>query len=408
MQPAQPQDESELSALLEEASKEERPLEVIGRASKRDYGRPLQVEGSVQLEAFSGVRFYEPEELVLSVGAATPMAEIETLLDTQKQLLAFEPMDLAPLLSGAMAERRTDSIGGVVACNLAGPRRPKAGAARDHVLGVEGVSGEGARFKTGGRVVKNVTGYDLCKLLSGSFGTLAAMTQITLKGLPRAEKTRTLLFFGLEASTATALFTRAMGSAYEVSAAAHLPEPLAAVSRVDPIREAGGSVTAVRLEGPTPSVMARQAGLRRLLGDLAALGGELHAQRSLQFWREIRDCHPFVGRSDCAIWRLSLPPAKAVEALAALAPAPADAFLDWGGGLLWLARPQQLPEIPGGEALLAALGIHATLVKADAAVRAAQPFFLPRLPATTLLAERIKQSFDPKRVLNPGRLYSGL
>ncbi len=402
-----PKDEGELSSLLEEASAAGRPLEVIGRGSKRSFGRPQQVEAELSLEAFTGVRFYEPEELVLSVGAATPMAEIDALLEETGQVLAFEPMDLGPLLSGKDGEARSDSLGGVVACNLSGPRRPKAGAARDHVLGLAGVNGEGAQFKTGGRVVKNVTGYDLCKLMSGSLGTLAAMTEITVKVLPRAEKTRSLLFFGLDAAQATALFVKAMGSAYDVSAAAHLPKPLALKSGVDLVSGAEASVTALRLEGPEPSVLARQAGLTALLSEIGVVGEELHAMRSRHFWREVRDCRAFVGRSDKAIWRVALPPARLADAVQQLSLASEDYFCDWGGGLLWMARSEE-GSSDNLAAQIEALGGYATLVAAETGARAALPTFLPQDPGRSALAARIKEALDPKGILNPGRLYAGL
>ncbi len=408
METATPRDEAELAEALSEASGGGRPLELVGRGSKRSLGRSTQVAASLSMASFTGVRFYEPEELVLSVGAATPMVEIEALLEEQGQMLAFEPADLGPLLNGETKESRGDSLGGIVACNLSGPRRPKAGAARDHVLGVKGVTGEGACFKTGGRVVKNVTGYDLCKLLSGSFGTLAAITEVTLKVLPRPQKTRTLLFFGLTETEAAALFRTAMGSAYDISAAAYLPAPLASRSGVDLVADPNRSVTALRLEGSAPSVAARQAGLLALLAALATCGEELHAMRSLDFWREVRDCRPLVGREGSAIWRLSIPPASAAAMLRALSPAEEDYFLDWGGGLIWLARPEDAPEPIAFGAFLERLGGHAMLVRANDGLRATLPLFLPEHLELEVLAGRIKDSFDSKRVLNPGRLYAGL
>lgn len=408
MQLMTPTDEGELSTLLEEASAAGRPLELIGRGSKRDYGRPQQVEAEISMEAFSGVRFYEPEELVLSVGASTSMVEIESLLDAHHQMLAFEPMNMAPLLSGALQAGRPDSLGGVVACNLSGPRRPKAGAARDHVLGLAGVNGAGACFKTGGRVVKNVTGYDLCKLLSGSMGTLAALTEITVKVLPRPEKTRTLLYFGLGVEQANALFVQALGSAYDVSAAAHLTEALAPSSAVDLVSAARTSVTALRLEGPEPSVMARQAGLTALLSAFGKPGEELHAKRSLSFWREVRDCHPFADRQGRSIWRLSLPPSRAAEVISALSAKPEEYLLDWGGGLLWLARPGDEASSEVLEEILSRVGGFGVLVAAETASRAVLPSFLPQVPARAALAARIKNALDPKGILNPGRLYAGI
>jgi glycolate oxidase FAD binding subunit len=172
------------------AAGEETPLEIVGHGSKRGIGRPSQAEHVLDLSQLSGVTLYEPEELVLSARAGTPLAEIEALLERHNQQLAFEPMDYGPLLGG---EPGRGTIGGVLGANLSGPRRIKAGAARDHVLGVNAVSGRGEAFKSGGRVVKNVTGYDLSKGLAGSWGTLAVVTDVTFKVLPAAETERTLV-----------------------------------------------------------------------------------------------------------------------------------------------------------------------------------------------------------------------
>ena len=162
---------------------EGKALELVGHGSKQAIGRPAQTDATLDLSALTGITLYEPEELVLSAKAGTPIAEIEALVGAEGQQLAFEPMDYAAIL-GAAAGRGT--IGGVLAANLSGPRRIKAGAARDHFLGCTAVSGRGETFKSGGRVVKNVTGYDLCKLMAGSWGTLAAMTEVTIKTLPGA------------------------------------------------------------------------------------------------------------------------------------------------------------------------------------------------------------------------------
>jgi glycolate oxidase FAD binding subunit len=333
----------------------------------------------------------------------------EAALDEQRQMLAFEPADLGPLLGGPAGAA---SIGGVLACNLSGPRRIKAGAARDHFLGLEAVSGRGELFKSGGRVVKNVTGYDLCKLLCGSHGTLAAMTDVTVKVLPRPEKTYTVLLFGLDDATAAQAMTRALGSPHEVSGAAHLPAALTSGSEVSYVAGAGGAVTALRLEGPGPSVEYRCAALRRELADLGATE-ELHSHNSRLFWRELRDVRPFVERDGTAVWRLSVAPTegpRAVAAIAAELPA-ADAFYDWGGGLVWLAVPSGGAGDAGAavvRAAVAAVGGHATLIRAPLELRAAVEVFQPQDAATAALTQRVKDSFDPRRVLNPGRIYAGL
>ena len=387
------------------AAAEEEPLEVLGRASKRAFGRPVQAGHGLELSGLAGITLYEAEELVLSARAGTPIAEVEAALAEKNQELAFEPPDLGPLLGG---EAGAGSIGGVLACNLAGPRRIKAGAARDHFLGVSAVSGRGEAFKSGGRVVKNVTGYDLCKLMAGSHGTLAAMTDVTVKVLPAAEKTRTVLLLGLDDTGALAAMTRALGSAHEVSGAAHLPAVLAADSEVSYVREAGGAVTALRLEGTGPSVEYRCAALRRELADLGE-SEELHGRNSGTFWQEVRDVRPFVARPERLVWRISVPPQDGSAVIAALDESEALYYYDWGGGLLWLALP---PSKDGGHAALRAAlsdcGGHATLIRGPETLRAAIPVFQPQDPAMAALTARIKDGFDPRRVLNPGRMVAGL
>jgi glycolate oxidase FAD binding subunit len=365
----------------------------------------------IDLSGLTGITLYEPEELVLSARAGTPLAEIEAALAAERQQLAFEPGDLGPLWGGDAGQ---GSIGGMLACNLAGPRRIKAGAARDHFLGFSAVSGRGEAFKSGGRVVKNVTGYDLCKLLAGSHGTLALMTHVTVKVMPAAEKTRSVLLLGLDDKDARAAMTRALQSSHEVSGAAHLPAAIAARSAVSYVAQAGGAVTAIRVEGPGPSVDYRCAALRRELADLGE-SEELHSMNSGALWRELRDVAPFVGRPERPVWRISVAPQDGASLAAAVArDLDAEYFYDWGGGLIWLA-PAGASEDAGAEILRAALstvagafGGHATLIRAPAKVRTAVPVFQPQEPAMAALTERVKDSFDPKRVLNPGRMYAGV
>ena len=308
----------------------------------------------------------------------------------------------------AAARLAAPTLGGALACNLSGPRRIKAGAARDHFLGMHAVSGRGERFKAGGRVVKNVTGYDVCKLLAGSYGTLALMHEVTVKVLPAPERTRTVLVFGLEPAAALDALGAALGSAHEVSGAAHMPAEIAARSAVSYVSGAGAAVSAVRVEGFPASVEARCEALRALLGPFGAVE-ELHSKNSATLWREIRDVRAFAGDSR-PLWRLSVPPASGAAAAARVAEA-ADvrALFDWGGGLLWLAvdGAPDAGEVPVRAAAMA-VGGHATLVRADAPTRAARAVFQPQATGLAALTARIKRAFDPTGVLNPGRMYAGV
>jgi len=399
-----PVDAAELADMVASAVAEEAPLEIVGAGTKRALGRPTQTRATLSLEGFSGISLYEPEELVMAAGAGTALGAIESALDARRQMLAFEPPDLGPLL-GAPAGGQT--IGGVFACNLAGPRRVKAGAARDHLLGAEAVSGRGEPFRTGGRVVKNVTGYDLCKVLCGSWGTLAAMHMVTFKVLPAPETATTVVLGGLGEDDGIAAIGRALAGPFEVSGAAHWPASAAAA--VPALSGVEGSATALRVEGPAPSVRARADGLERLLGGMAPIR-RLDAEASRELWRAARDVLPFAREQVRAVWRLSVPPVSGAQVAARIRTGIADAeiLFDWGGGLLWVAvEPGRDAAEPAIRAAIGPTGGHATLIRAAPDIRARVAVFEPGAPGLAALATRLKDAFDPKRILNPGRMTAG-
>lgn len=386
-------------AAVEWAVAEGAPLEVVGHGSRRGVGRPVQAGHTLDLSGLSGVTLYEPAELVLSAKAGTPLAEIEALLAENRQQLAFEPMDHGPLF-GAPPGRGT--IGGVLAANVSGPRRLKAGAARDHVLGIHAVSGRGEAFKSGGRVVKNVTGYDLSKAMAGSWGTLAVVTDVTFKVLPAAETETTLAVRGLLDDLAVAAMSLALGSSAEVSSAAHLPYP--AVGRLAGGGLGGDPATLLRVEGFGPSVAARLEMLKTLLKNAGPLE-EIAGPASRALWREVRDCLPFAG-GEKPLWRVSMAPSQAHRmAMALRMQAPVSAFYDWQGGLAWLSMEGGAPEADLLRPLVRKFGGgHATLVRAGAAQRAQIAPFEPQPPALAALSARLKAEFDPNDILNPGRM----
>src|SRR5882724_754186 len=398
---SKPRDAKDVEAAVAWALAEGKTLEVLGHGSKRGIGRAAQWDMSLDLSDLSGVTLYEPDELILSAKAGTPLAEIKSLLAAHNQELAFEPMDYGPVFG---AEPGYGTIGGALAVNLSGPRRIKAGAARDHFLGFTAVSGRGETFKSGGRVVKNVTGYDLCKVLAGSYGTLAVMTDVTVKVLPRAETEQTLLVLGLDDAQATRAMSAAMNSSNDVSGAAHFPAPLATIIQA----EAGSAVTALRLEGVAPSVAHRRQSLEVLLKPFGALDA-LQEARSREFWKTVRDAKP-LANDDRVLWRISTAPARGHAVAAAIGQelGQADFFYDWAGGLIWAAMPA-LED--GGAAWIrdALRGEgHATLIRAPAALRAAVPVFEPQDAGLAALTKRVKEGFDPKGVLGPGRMYAGV
>ncbi|MGC1355025.1 MAG: FAD-binding protein [Xanthobacteraceae bacterium] len=402
-----PRDTAEVEQAVQWALAEAKTLEIVGAGSKRAIGRAAQWDVTLDLSGLSGITLCEPAELVLSAKAGTPLVDIEALLASNAQELAFEPLDYGPLFGERPGAA---TIGGVIAANLSGPRRVKAGAARDHFLGVTAVSGRGETFKSGGRVVKNVTGYDLCKLLAGSWGTLAAMTEVTVKTLPSAETEETLLLLARDDAAAAQAMTAAMGSFADVSGAAYLPAGPA--SRVGELSALGGGVAALRLEGVGPSVAHRKELLAKLLAGFGNLES-LSATASRALWRAIRDVAPFAAggpSGDRYVWRISTAPARGVDVGQKLREAAqAESFYDWAGGLIWAALP---PRDDAGvarvRAVVGATGGHATLIRAPAAVRAKLDVFEPQNPALAALTKRVREGFDPRGVLNAGRMWAGV
>lgn len=390
---------------------EKQPLDIVAGATKATIGRAVEIANRLDVGSFSDISVYEPEELVVTAGAATPVAKIEKALARKNQQLAFEPGNLGPLL-GVPAKRfghNGGTIGGTIACNLAGPRRIRFGAARDNLLGFHAVSGRGEPFKSGGRVIKNVTGFDLSKLIAGSFGTLAVMTEVSVRVLPTPEETRTVLVLGCGDDDGIRALTQALQTPYEVSGAAHLPATVAVLSKTSPVATAGGAVTAVRIEGPAPSVVFRCGAIRALLAPFGTVE-ELGRNHSLSFWREVRDVGFFIGDGERQVWKLSVPPTAGADvAREILSGTDGQSFFDWGGGLIWVS----LPPAPDARHelvrdALAMGGGHATLIRAEPEVRARVPVFQPQPAPLAALTRRVKDGFDPARVLNPGRMYEGV
>ncbi|WP_150524692.1 glycolate oxidase subunit GlcE [Roseibium sediminis] len=390
-----PRDAKDVCEAVGWAAAEEQPLEIVGQGSKRSLGRPVQSAHVLDLSGLSGVETYEPAELVLTVRAGTPIREIEQLVAGNGQELSFEPMDMGPLLGREPGE---GTIGGVLGANLSGPRRIKAGAARDHVLGLEAVSGRGELFKSGGKVVKNVTGYDLPRALCGSWGTLSVATEITLKVNPKPETSTSLILENLSDEEAIAAMCKAMGSSAEVSGAAHLP---ASVSE-------GTARTVLRLEGFSASVAYRVKALQQLLKPYGAAQSVADAASEV-LWKSIRDVLPLAGTQD-PVWKVSLAPASgAVFGKIVREQFGATLFYDWSGGLVWLSCPDGAPHVDEiRKAVVSAGGGHATLVRADAPVRSSVDVFEPQPAALVALSSRLKHQFDPKGILNPGRMYSSI
>jgi glycolate oxidase FAD binding subunit len=397
-----PVDERELARVLAEATNSRTPLAVAGAGSKRDVGRPVQAAAVISTGSLRGTTLYEPSEMVFAARAGTPLRQIEADLAANGQMLAFEPVDLGPMLG---QEAGMATLGGVLAANLSGARRISAGAARDHLLGVRAVNGRGEIFKSGGRVMKNVTGYDIARGLSGSWGTLAVVTEVTFKVQPLPETSATLLLVDLPDEIAIEVLSAAMGSPFEVSGAVHVQAPL--VSRLwhEGLSGRGRSVTAIRIENFARSVAYRAGRLRedlRIYGEVH----ELEDESSRAFWEELRQLSPLQGGTD-PVWRISTAPSAAPKVAAAIANyMGGHAIFDWSGGLIWM---EVTATADAGAAdvrrVIATHGGHATLIRADAATRAAVEVFQPLEAGVAALSQRLKSAFDPAGILNPGRMY---
>ena len=362
-----PRNIDDLARIVGAAAADGGKLELRGGGSKAGVGAPRDAE-ILDMTGFSGVLDYDPAELVLTAGAATPLAEIQAAVAERGQMLAFEPFDHGPMFG---RPEGAATIGGVIAAGVSGSRRLSRGAARDHLLGFKAVSGRGEVFVGGGKVVKNVTGYDLCKLVAGSWGRLAALTEVTLKVLPRPPVARSLEVRGLEPAQATQLMSKAMGSQAEVAAAAHAP-----------------GLTVIRLEGVGPSVEARALLIR-------AMGGRLLAEdRAERFWAGLRNPLPKAE----ILWRLSLPPSRAPELLQAL---DGEWRMDWAGGLIWSAPTDATAE--GIRRAADAVGGHAMLMRAPEAMRAEVPALHPAGAGVAALEARVRRAFDPAGVFETGR-----
>ena len=401
-----PTDATEIADAVRSAAASRKTLRIIGADTKTGFGRPAAADLTCDLSSLSGITLLEPEELVMTARAGTRLAEIETALAGTGQQLAFEPPDLGPLYGHPSGKQ---TIGGVIACNLSGPRRVSAGAARDHFLGLEAVTGHGEIIKAGGRVVKNVTGYDLCKLFAGSHGTLGILTSITVKIMPVAQRHMTVIVKGLDDAAANALLRKVVNEPLEISGAAHLPAWAVSETGVPDLVGLGTSATAMRLEGFAVSIDDRIKRLRRQLAghaDIAVFDDDA----CKRFWADLRVLGPAVRRPTDYVWRLSVPPARGAEAVAAIQrQLRADAYYDWSGGLIWCL----LPALGGVcdepiRRCVEAVGGHAVLMRAPDTLREQSPVFHPLSEAKAALVRRIKESFDPDGICNPGRMYAGM
>ena len=393
--------EDEIVAAVAEAARIREPLLIQGNGTKAGMLRPVQAATTLSVAGLSGINLYAPKELIISAWSGTPLPEIAAALTEAGQHLIAEPPDLSALLR---ANGKPQTLGGIVATNLSGPRRVAWGAMRDHVMGVRAVTGRAEVIRSGGRVLKNVTGLDLCKLLTGSHGTLGVITEVTLKVLPAPEATGTLVLPDLDATAGVAILSAALGSPFGVSGATWLPAD--AVARVSGLEAVSGSATLIRIEDFSPSVTYR---IGRLKDQFAVTGAvTLDTAASRAVWKDIRDARPLTAGETDAVWRVSVRPSAGSAVLTALRPAGVTGYLDWGGGLVWLAGPPDAATHAAVEAAANAGGGNWTLMRAPDRLRGAVRVVPDEAAPLARITRQVKMAMDPAGILNPGRIYPGL
>ncbi|GEP12324.1 glycolate oxidase subunit GlcE [Methylobacterium gnaphalii] len=388
-----PSSEQDAAAIIGDAASRRVALRLEGGGTKSWIGRPVSAQTVLSSSGMSGITLYEPSELVVRALSGTPVEDIRALLARHGQELPFEP----PSYEGLYGGRGGSTIGALAAMNLSGPRRISAGAARDCLLGIRFVNGRGEIVKTGGRVMKNVTGLDLVKLMAGSWGTLGFITEVAFKVLPRQRATATLRLVGLSDRGGVNVLTSAMGSPYDVSGAAHVP-----------FSSRGNSETLIRIEGSAASVEARAERLRKVVAEFGSIS-VVDTEASLSIWTSVRELGPLQLRPDDVVWRLSVPPDRAVDVIETANVnnrTGARWFYDWSGGLLWLALPIQADVDSGPiRSAVGTFGGHATLFRAPEELRRQVPVFHPLSAPVMAITNNLKKAFDPSKILNPFLMY---
>ena len=406
-----PNKEKDVSDIIKKFYKSSIPIEIIGSGSKSIIGKPLQCSKTLNLSKLDGVVEYLPEELYIKVKAGTKISKIKNELKKNNQELAFEPIDFGYLFSGIS---NCGTAGGQVACNISGPRRFKAGSTRDHVLGFRAVNGRGEIIKSGGTVVKNVTGYDLSKLICNSFGTLAALTEVTFKILPSSEETKTLIIHNLDINLATAYLEKAQSSENDISGASFLPtEPTCSKCEMNIEKtfklndlKHEGSITAIRLEGSKKSIEEKMINIKKELNISNFKTSELDTLQSKIFWNKITNLE-FFSATKNNVFRIVIPPSECTKLIYQL-PKNFKYFLDWGGSLIWMEACELSEPIFNSirKKVIAHKG-YVTMIKNSDHLPYVEDVFTIDITKFNI-SQNIKKSFDPKRILNPGKMYTGI
>ena len=398
-----PSSREEIAEIIRNCYKKNIPLEINGSKSKNKIGRNFQAEKTLDLTSYSGIIDYKPEELYIKVKAGTPINSIIEELDKHDQQLAFEPVDFGFLFNG---KSNNGTIGGVISCNFAGPRRFKVGSARDHLLGFQGINGKGEIIKSGGTVVKNVTGYDLCKLISGSFGTLSVLTELSVKVLPKPQSSKTLIINNPHIKKAIEYLGTALSSSSDPSGGVFYPEQFDQSFTFNDLTHKG-ALTAIRIEGPSNSVDHR---IKNLSAELGLLENEYSILESVQtkiFWNKTKNLEIF-SNSKKNVLRVVVPISETLSVLQKMKPYEINYFLDWGGSLIWVELEKiSLKILREIKDIMQQHSGYFTIIKVEDDLKASADIFTID-PIKYKISEKIKKSFDPKRIFNPGKMYSGI
>ena len=406
-----PQNEREVATLIRKFYKSNIPIELIGSGSKRKIGKTLQCAKTLNLSKLNGIIEYLPEELYIKVKAGTSIKAIEQELKKNNQQLAFEPIDFGYFLNG---KSDYGTAAGQVACNISGSRRFKVGSIRDHVLGFRGVNGRGEIIKSGGVVVKNVTGYDLSKLICGSYGTLVALTEITFKVLPLPEESKTLVINNQKIEKAVHFLDKSISSSNDISGAVFFPDkPIISGSsmnientfKLNDLKQEG-SITAIRVEGSKNSIDHR---IENLINELQIINlnvSILEVHQSEVFWNKVKTLE-FFSNSKNSIIRIVIPPSECVNLIYQFS-SKFKYYLDWGGALMWLEVFELSEEMfESIRRKVVKRGGYVTMIKNSNYLPYVEDVFTISSERFNI-SQNIKKSFDPKRILNPGKMYTGI
>ena len=398
-----PNNENDLQEAIKYCYKKDLPIEIIGLGTKNEIGKKFQSAKTLDMSNLSGIVDYKPEELYITVKAGTPIKIIVDELKKNNQHLAFEPTNFSEIFEKNSNE---GTIGGTLSCNFSGSRRFKVGSGRDHILGFKGYNGKGEKIKSGGTVVKNVTGYDLSKLVTGSFGTLLVLSEITLKVLPLQTDIKTIIISGLALEHSLGVMGSAIGSSNDPSGAVFYPQNLRSNFVFNDLTH-HGSITAIRVEGTKISTEQR---INNLIKDLSLLDKNITVLDSAQseiFWEDTRALKVF-SKNNKSILRAVVPPSEANNLINRLKTFHPNYFIDWGGSLIWLELDylsnQKIEQIR--KRVLDTSG-YLTVIKSPSNIKSALEIFTID-PIKFRISQNLKKSFDPKRIFNPGKMYTGI